>query len=180
MAKAPKNDAPAEGNEGTGSGDVSTSTITIAGQEFTVKSPYTEGHTLNGAEARALNGLLHENLRNNFAKRVKDGMSSGQSRDDLQSALDQYSGTYTFEAKRVGGAGRTSDPYRREAKAIAKNAIIASLKRQGKDPKQIESAKLLDAIEKASQRDDIKELARRRVDEQKALAGDSLSELEAA
>jgi hypothetical protein len=46
--------------------------VTIAGEVFKIDTPYTEGHTCTAGEASALNQVRHENLRNNFAKKVKD------------------------------------------------------------------------------------------------------------
>ena len=45
--------------------------IIIQGVTFNVPTPYAEGHVLATNEASALNQLLHENLRNNFASKVK-------------------------------------------------------------------------------------------------------------
>jgi hypothetical protein len=46
--------------------------ITISGHSFNVPVRYEEGHELTAGEASALNQTYHENLRNNFAKKVKD------------------------------------------------------------------------------------------------------------
>ena len=50
---------------------MTTKEITIAGQTFAVLQPYAEGHTITEAEAKALNQVRAENVRNNMAGKVK-------------------------------------------------------------------------------------------------------------
>ena len=93
-----------------------TTTITIAGLEFKVPSPFHVGYTLKSeGEASAMNQTFHENLRNNFAKRVKDA-GEGETAE-LQAALDEYAQSYQFGV-RAGGT-RTTDPVRRRALELA-------------------------------------------------------------
>jgi hypothetical protein len=55
--------------------------ITIAGQSFNVPIRYEEGHELTSGEASALNQTYHENIRNNLAKKAKEGTAHpGRSR----------------------------------------------------------------------------------------------------
>ena len=56
---------------------MSQKTITIQGVEFTVASPYAEGHTITEAEAKALNQVRAENIRNNCAGLVKAANTEG-------------------------------------------------------------------------------------------------------
>lgn len=107
--------------------------ITIAGETFTAPTPYAEGHTLDANEASALNQLLHENLRNNFAKKVKDAKEAGTF--DLaafQAQFDQYADGYKFGVRTGGGGGRTTDPVKREAMEIAVETVKLKLKAKGK------------------------------------------------
>ncbi len=48
-----------------------TALITIQGANFNAPQPYDEGHVLTVNEASALNQVFAENLRNNFAARIK-------------------------------------------------------------------------------------------------------------
>lgn len=104
-------------------------TLTIAGANFNVEddpaiavgTPMTEGHVA------ALQQTRRENLRNNFASRVKDAAGEGQLSDEqrnaLQTELDQYAAQYQFGVKRSGGGRQPADPVEREAVRLAKMAI---------------------------------------------------------
>ena len=94
--------------------------ITIAGSVFNVPVRYEEGHELTANEAAALNQTFHENLRNNFAKRVDSRKENGELdsdvKEELQSELDSYADEYEFGGPR-GGAVR--DPVMSEAMKMA-------------------------------------------------------------
>lgn len=115
--------------------------ITISGQTFRVPLRYSEGHVLTAGEASALNQTFHENLRNNFAKVVKDarvvpgaeGEEPGTKElteadvSELQSKLNAYAGEYQFGVRSV--STRTPvDPIEREALNLAKEAVRAKLR----------------------------------------------------
>ena len=57
--------------------------ITIQGQVFRVPLRYKAGDVLKENEAGALNQTYHENLRNNFASKVRDGVEAGASNEAL-------------------------------------------------------------------------------------------------
>lgn len=142
--------------------------ITIAGQTFTVPSPYAEGHTLNAGEASALNQVLHENVRNNMAKRIKSG--------GTQTDVDEYIRTYQFGV-RTGGGGRVGDPVRREEIVLAKQAVVRALRAKGKNIKDYSAKQLTEAAEKAAASNPkFRELAERRVAESRELADVTFSE----
>ena len=71
-------------------------TITIQKQLFNVPNRYAAGHVLTEGEANALNQTYHENLRNNFAGRVKEGGDHAT----LQTELDAYAASYQFGERR--------------------------------------------------------------------------------
>src|SRR5215207_2984116 len=99
-----------------------TTSVTIAGNQFIIPAPFTEGYALNTNEAQALNQLLRENVRNNLAPR--EGLT--------QEAVDEYVATYEFGTRRGGGAGRESlTPVQKRARAIAKDKITAALAARG-------------------------------------------------
>lgn len=113
-------------------------TITINGIPMTVPVRYEEGHELNANEASALNQTYHENLRNNFAKRVqeaKDAAGEGNTVATeviakLQSELDEYASSYEFGVR--GGGGGPRDPVASEAMELAREAVRNALKAKGK------------------------------------------------
>lgn len=129
-------------------------TIVIQGLEFNVPAPYVAGHVLSENEASALNGLLHENLRNNFAAKVKkarEGVPEGEAVDiaALQAELDTYASTYEFNVRRAGGGGGVKrDPVEREALKLAKDAIYNALKAKGKKRKDYTVEQIEEAAEK--------------------------------
>jgi len=104
--------------------------ITIAGKTFEVPVRYAAGNVLTEGEASALNQTYHENLRNNFAKKVKD---AGDDADlvKLQEELDAYAGEYQFGV-RAAGTRTVADPVEREAINLAKSRIRELLKAQSK------------------------------------------------
>lgn len=101
--------------------------ITIQGQTFRVPIRYSEGHTLNAGEASALNQTLHENLRNNFAKKVSEGVEAGVPLETLQQQLDDYANDYQFGV-RTGGGGFRGDPVMTLAMGIAREMVRNAIK----------------------------------------------------
>jgi hypothetical protein len=108
--------------------------VTIAGEVFKIDTPYVEGHPLTAGEASQLNQVRHENLRNNFAKKVKDAKEAGTF--DLaafQTQLDELAAKYEFGVRTGGGGGRApSDPIKREALKIGTEWVANKLKAKGK------------------------------------------------
>ena len=106
--------------------------VTIAGTIFSLTDTYSEGHTINAMEAKALNQTRAENIRNNFADKVKKAQGDAASLTDeqvaaLQSELDTYASSYEFS---VGG-GRVTDPIEREAKRIAEELVNGKIAEKG-------------------------------------------------
>lgn len=156
-------------------------TITIAGETFSVPKPYAEGHALTTGEASALNQTFAENLRNNFANKVK--VSKENSTFDLemlQSQLDEYADEYEFGV-RTGGGGRTADPVMAEAMDIMRDKVRTAIKKKGgnlKDHKAKDiSARAKAEFEKNSPAaQQVLELAKQRVAAASDVADVELSE----
>lgn len=153
--------------------------ITIAGHSFNVPVRYEEGHELTAGEASALNQTYHENLRNNFAKKVKD---AGASADlaALQSELDVYAGEYAFGVRSGGGGGVSRDPVMSEAMRMAKKQLGDLIRAKGKKVTDYEPAAITAGAKALLARPEgaaIMETARKRVEEQKALAAGDLGDL---
>jgi hypothetical protein len=106
--------------------------ITIQGQTFRVPVRYAQGHTLTEGEASALNQTFHENLRNNFAKKVTEGQEAGLGMDVLQQQLDDYANEYQFGV-RTGGGGFRGDPVMTLAMNSAREIIRGAIKAKGLD-----------------------------------------------
>lgn len=118
---------------------------TIAGQTFNVFQPYAEGHVLTANEASSMNQTFAENIRNNFAKRVKEAVDAGTfDQDMLQSQLDDYMNDYEFGV-RTGGGGRVGNPVEAEALRIAKDKVRAALQRKGEKLSDYTAAAITEA-----------------------------------
>lgn len=122
--------------------------ITIQGLTFPITSPFAEGHPLTATEAAALNNLRGENLRNNFAARIKALLGATADRaertaaeltdeEKTQLAIDfaAYDAQYTLSGKRSAKA--PVDPVEREATRIAKEQVDAALRRKGIEKKAL-------------------------------------------
>ena len=153
--------------------------ITIAGHSFNVPVRYEEGHELTAGEASALNQTYHENLRNNFAKKVKD---AGATADlaALQAELDAYAESYQFGVRAAGTGGATRDPVMSEALRIATKQIRDLIKAKGGKASDYEASAITQAAKTLLQRpegEQIMAVARARVEEQKQLASSNLGDL---
>lgn len=104
--------------------------LTIAGEVFevaddpkiTVGTPLTEGMVASLQQTR------RENIRNNFASKVRDATNDGEdelSQDDknqLQQQLNQYAEAYEFGV-RAAGVRRVTDPVEKEARDEVRRTI---------------------------------------------------------
>lgn len=138
----------------TATREVPVKDFTIAGMTFQVQQPYFEGHTLTENEATALNGLLGENLRNNFAARIKkahESLKTGEVLDTeaLYQQFAEYAAEYEFGLRRPNGTGTTQpkDPIAREALNMARDVVRAALKDNGYNLKEVGAAKVQELAE---------------------------------
>lgn len=155
-----------------------TETITIAGEAFQAPVRYEEGHELTAGEASALNQTYHENLRNNFAKKVTEAKKTGAI--DLaafQAEFDTYAASYAFGV-RTGGGGAPRDPVMSEALRIAKSMIRDALKKKGRKVSEVDASALNEKAKVLVQnKPEILALAKQRVAEQQAAAAGDLGDL---
>lgn len=123
--------------------------ITIQGLAFEVSQPYAPGAVeLTEGEANALNQTRAENLRNNFAPKIKAAMVeyrkanslaedaevavSSLDHDALIAEFNKYADEYEFSTRAGGGGARTpTDPVEREAQRIAWDKIKVALGKKG-------------------------------------------------
>jgi Asp-tRNA(Asn)/Glu-tRNA(Gln) amidotransferase A subunit family amidase len=110
------------------------SQLTIAGHQFQVPdallAKYNVGYTLSTeGEAHALQQTFTENLRNNFASKVKAKLENGNtelSPEDqaaLQAEFDAYAAKYEFGIRQPGQVRVAKDPVEREVRKMAGGAI---------------------------------------------------------
>lgn len=114
---------------------MSTKEITVQGVTVSVSAPYVEGQTLTEAEAKALNQVRAENVRNNQAKAIKELKETVTDEAELQkqaqALISAYDAEYVFTLASVGGGRAALTPVEKEAKAIARDYIAAQLKEKG-------------------------------------------------
>lgn len=167
---------------------IPTQTLVIAGLSFSVKAPYAEGHVATAGEAAALNQTLAENLRNNFAKKVKEVKGENATvSDEVKAKLDEelalYEATYSFDKVRAVRAPRQTfvDPVEREAFKSASAFVEAALNAKGLSKKALKPENfkqlVLDVLVK---RPEIREAARRHVEALNAVAHDAIAGLQDA
>lgn len=101
----------------------------IHGHAFQISAPYSEGHTLTAAEAKALNQVRSENIGNNLREKIKELIEAGNTAE-AEAQVAAYDGEYTFA---MGGGERVvKDPIEREAMKIAKEQVKLALAKKGR------------------------------------------------
>lgn len=113
--------------------------ITIQNWAAKVPVPFGEGHILTENQANALNQIYAENVRNNFAKKVKDAREKAAKDGGqvdfvgLQAELNTYAASYEFGTRKGGGGGETGlpkDPILRQAHVMARDMIRQQAKKK--------------------------------------------------
>lgn len=174
-------------------------TITIQGLEFNVDYPYTSGDiVLTAGEASALNQTRAENLRNNFAARIKamieeyreanklpdeeEIASSVLDKDTLDKEFTEYMGNYEFGVRQLGGGGRIPmDPVEREAWKISELKVKEALRASNVKLTSVSKEKMSELIEAViAKYPDITEEAKRRVSAVGAIVIEDLNKAKAA
>lgn len=154
--------------------------ITIQGFEFDVPSPFAEGHVLTAGQASALNQVFHENIRNNFAGKIKKKKEANETLDAavLQTEVTAYAESYEFGVRTSGGTRAVADPVKREALNLAKETLKAALRSKGKSLKEVGGVEWLNekAEELVKTRPVFMEQAKERVASLQSLAGEALGE----
>lgn len=104
---------------------------TIDGIEFDITLPYAEGHTVNAAEAKALNQVRAENIGNNTRAKIKEMKTAGKSEDEIKAYVAKVDAEYVLTLAGVSAA-RKLDPVEREAIKIARELLKAHLGESGR------------------------------------------------
>ncbi len=142
--------------------------IIIAGGEFTIPQPFEAGHVCTEGEARALNQLLAENVRNNMAAKVKAGTATA---DDVLT----YAKDYEFSVASVPQA--KLDPVENECRKLARAAIKAELGKQGVKLEQVDEGALAEEILRVAAMPEIRKVAEGIVNARKKSANIQLGSL---
>lgn len=167
-------------------------TITIQGLDFDVGAPYAAGHVVNENEANALNQTRAENIRNNFASRIKKEVERLKVADSTQLDLDaptgengdqpslnaQFAayvgdgeGAYQFGV-RPASSREPVDPVQKEALVLARQILSDAMKAKGILRKNMTDEQYENALQLYAKEASIQKEAKRRVaDRQKIGAG---------
>lgn len=131
-----------------------TQNITIQGTTFVAPAPYSEGHVLTAVEAAVLNQTFGENLRNNFAQKLKKReeeieeakKNGGTAPAPLgQADFDAYASKYEFGVRPT----RETDPVLSEAKKLAEKEIREKIKAKGVQIKSLPEGRLDELVAQA-------------------------------
>lgn len=172
--------------------------IRIHGHQFTIDDPYSEGHTINEAEASTLNKTFMENIGNNFRAKIKDAgeehgidFAKGEKLPDsiynaLHAEFEKVATDYEFGVRSASIAG-TRDPVRTEALRLARQPIkeairnaIATGKIVGKTMKDYTPEAITAAAEKylnGPHGEAILARAERNISEKRSMSTDALAAL---
>lgn len=161
--------------------------ITIAGQTFPVSQPYLAGHAITEAEAKALNQVRAENVRNNTASKVKAAMEGTAKEgeptsENIAAYVASYDESYVFTLASVGGGRKSSDPVELEAARIARGIFAdwaASKKSTVKAIKEKIGDEAYDGkIAEIAEREDIVKEAKRRVKARQSAAETAMGDMD--
>jgi len=103
----------------------------INGISFAISQPYTAGHTLTELEAKVLNQTRSENVGNNVRAKIKEMQEEGKPEAEIVALVTAVDADYIFRTVSEG-AGRSVDPYEREARKIARELLKDHLATTGR------------------------------------------------
>ena len=147
--------------------EIPTQEVIIQGRTFNAPAPYAEGHTINAAEASALNNVLKENLRNNFAGLMKRAAEEEEPRILNQHDFDSYASDYNFGARRTRNT--IADPVEREEKKITEAAVKRALMKKGFKLKELSDELIASHVKNVMATGRYREDAERAIENRKAM-----------
>ena len=103
--------------------------ISIGGHDFDVVTPYAEGHSINAAEAKALNQTRAENVANNWRKRVKEAGEDKPALAKVRKEFADYDAGYVFTLAAAGGSRSSMTPLEKECRKVARAWLVNELKK---------------------------------------------------
>lgn len=170
-----KEDYKMADNEVQGNGQEGKRKTSIQGELFWLTTPYKEGHVCNEREAGVLNQVRLENIGNNWRRSVTEAIKLRDEQGDGGAKLNEVAqliaqADVEYEFGKVT-ARSTSDPYEREARAIARDAIKAQLAEDGRKIEDVDEDKLEEVIANTAMQEDVMDLAKVRVDSRRKSKG---------
>ena len=130
--------------------------ITIQGLVFPARQIFDEGHTLSAVEAGVMNQTRDENLRNNYAAKIKSFMKEGkiekienlsdEQKADLVAKFPTFEEAYEFGSR---GGAREVDPVRKQALLFATDSVKKALQKKGHKLSEVGADKIKEMAEAA-------------------------------
>ncbi len=164
------------------------SQLKIQGLLFPFISRYSAGHVMTAEEALVLDQTLAENLRNNFASKIRakaeeiakatpEGETprgfTEEELTSLQNDFQAYAQSYVFRAPRAGSG--PVDPIERTARKMAKELVMTALAAKNIKHTSLPEGKMEEFITAVlARKPEIMDEAKRRVEAAKAGAADLL------
>jgi hypothetical protein len=156
-----------------------TKQVTVAGKLFAMPIIFKAGQELTLTEGMAsqFNQVYHENIRNNFAKKVSDKIEKGEfDQDAFQTEIDKYADEYEFGTRRSGGPRAPADPVAREALRLAVDAISNKLRAEGKKPNDFSNLKEI-AAKLVEKNPAFTEKAKENIAERERIASETIGDI---
>lgn len=141
-----------------------------------VAQPYAEGHILTALEAEKLNHVFADSIRTSLMAKIKRLAEEGSINASAASKEFQaYADAYSFTVRAPKAA---SDPIAKEANKIAKEQVLAAIRKKGGNPADYSAEQISEYVAKVlHHKPEIRAEAERRVSSSRQLAGDLLSDL---
>lgn len=146
------------------------------GVNVSVAQPYAEGHVLTSLEAEKLNHVLADNVRTSLMAKIKKALEAGDiDASALSKEFQAYADAYSFTVRAPKAA---ADPVAKEANKIAKEQVLAAIRKKGGNPADYSAEQISEYVAKVLQlKPEIREEAERRINSSRQIAGDLLSDL---
>lgn len=130
--------------------------ITIQGLIFPARQIFDEGHALTAVEASVMNQTRDENLRNNYAAKIKALMKDSKAEKvsdlppdlvkELQDKFPTFEEAYEFGSR---GGAREVDPVKKQAMLFATDSVKKALQKKGHKLSDIGTDKIREMAEAA-------------------------------
>jgi len=136
--------------------DATAHDITIQGLIFPARQIFDEGHTLTAVEAGVMNQTRDENLRNNYAAKIKSVLKdakvekiddlSPELKADLLAKFPEFEEGYEFGSR---GGAREVDPVKKQAMLFATDSVKKALMKKGHKLSEVGVDKIREMAEAA-------------------------------
>lgn len=146
-------------------------TITIHDLQFDLSAPYAAGHPCTAPEAAALNTARASNLRNIFAKKVKEAADAGLSPAHINLLKSEFA---TLDRTYAFANPRATDPVLRAAHRIATDLATEELRKKGRPRGDLADGVFESAVARIAASPGVVAEAERRVAATRSIVADAL------